>query len=183
MPTKTFTGPKRAHFGVKRKTLAVESRIIRSKELVWKEKARKAAEKKNDAVHAISGWTRESLHHHRKNMVAPAARIAEIAFAFLRDIPYVEVERKVYFQNFRCPSLSALVDVDEFWRDVAAEAWRWSGKRDPENEVHDEVLRWRDKHPAFTAQTNDAADLVARHGDMILHQHLYMRSQPINGGK
>lgn len=65
------------HLKVKIKALAEEARIIRKEEKKWK------------------GGTQEraSLHEHRVNSLRHEARCSYLAYAFLRNVPYLTVER------------------------------------------------------------------------------------------
>lgn len=64
---------------VKVKSLAAESRIIRLEE-------RKAKKCKK-------GGLRESLYHHRINIVRPTARSSNLAYGFMCGVAYLDMER------------------------------------------------------------------------------------------
>lgn len=83
------------HLRVKRKTLAAEVRAIRLEELRAKKHYRRAAEKQSDTKTEFLA-TRESLYHHRKNVVCKEARIAHLANGYLRGMAYLRMEQTTH---------------------------------------------------------------------------------------
>lgn len=88
---------KNIHFRVKRMALAAEARIIKAEEAKALRIARalkrsnKGADKTDRAYATLA-----SLHHHRTQVVRPAARALHLAQAYLKGMPYKQVEAKTH---------------------------------------------------------------------------------------
>lgn len=143
---------------VKRKSLAAETQIIRDTELKWKYRAHKAAERQKTKAVENAENIRQELYHHRVNKVRPEARKSHLTDAFLRGLPYVSVEQKAWLCRVGC-------SPQKFWRDVAELAWRFSGGVRPKEEVHMDVVKWRNAHPGYRAKDNEFGDMMRIAGD------------------
>lgn len=69
------------------KELAQESKFIRHEE----ERIKKRQKIGENDLKSRHFWM---LRHHRKNDVGPAARAAQLAYGFLRGVPYRKIESK-----------------------------------------------------------------------------------------
>ncbi len=133
---------------VKRSVLANESRYIRTQELKWKLKARKARDRQNAAYHEISEGIRNSLFSHRKNIVRPEARMAHIANGYLRGLPYFAIEQKAWVKNFNHYT------PDAFWNKLAEMVYRFSDKTRTQLQIKADLFAWRNEHPGYENYRN-----------------------------
>jgi len=115
----------RTHLEVKLATLAAEARIIKRKELKAKKWKRRAQDEARKERAANAFW---SLRNHRLDVVRPEARAAHLALAFIRGVPYRNVEAFAYDPpNFK-----------KIWHNVVKFA--------PENKIKlDDFYAWLDE--------------------------------------
>jgi hypothetical protein len=106
---------------VKIKSLAAEARIIRAEE----------------ALHPRSSRERQSLSHHRREIVAREQRAALVALAFVRGVPYAAVERKPRCN--RCPFDRPGPD----WNRVSKLADRYGQTNLAERPLWEAIVVWR----------------------------------------
>lgn len=97
-----------SHLKIKLKSLAAESKIIRSEE------------KKHYDTTKAGAWTgaRSSLYLHRIGIVRSTARVALLAYGFLRGIDYAKLERNT--------------KVAPPWAEVREHVQRFGVKRQPD---------------------------------------------------
>lgn len=132
---------------IKRKSLAYESRIIRQEEIKCKEDARSARIKQKLARANAKAATFDSLYLHRRYVVRPEARAANIAHGFLRNVPYQEIERIFYKSSYGYDNQSSRSE-NVLWDRIVNIVAKFGGMDfvDAKNKV----LAWRNKHPLFT---------------------------------
>ena len=121
---------KTVHLQIKLKTLVAESRIIKTEEERWKERAAKARAKlrKWDRIDAV----RNSLHAHRQNDVRKESRCGYLAYGFLRGRPYQVVENAAK----RKPDWKRVEEITKRFSEI-----QW-------NELGQKFAEWKDSAEA-----------------------------------
>lgn len=94
-----------AFLKIKILSLGAESAIIRQQALKW---AARAAKAKTEAARDKAIGTKLSLSHHRRSVVRPECRAANLAYAFLRGRPYVALERTCH----------EIPDFERVWKNI-----------------------------------------------------------------
>ena len=136
---------------IKRKTLAAESRFIRQEEIKFRDKAREYRnfQKKLKAERAVATW--DSLYRHRKNIVRPEARAANIAHAFIKGIPYHCVENKVFLQNYMNETVGdPNRGHDKLWERVIDIVCKFT--KSDNDMIRNDIIAWRNRHAAYWSQ-------------------------------
>lgn len=138
-----------AQLKVERVALAEKSKVCRDIEDKWRDRARKAAEKQKSQI-ANSLWdTRSNIANYRRTQLRMQARQHHLANAYLRGLPYYEVEQIVWSRNIPFNS------IETFWVQVAQLAYRYTtwAYREEINfdriEFTKKVIAWRNEHPGF----------------------------------
>lgn len=126
---------------------AALGKIHRQQARQWfKQAKRRAARGKRDETFLLMEENGLFLTERKSNIVRMDTRARNVAFAFLRGVPYVCVEQKTYVKSFAHRKPKA------FWKAVAEEAAMW-GKRlhvESQKNLHmyeKAVYAWRDEHP------------------------------------
>lgn len=140
-----FSYHHRAALGVKKATLIAETRIIKSKESKWLEKARAARNKQAALASDQSLWTYHHLRTHRLHVVRPEARATNLAFGFLKGTPYKAIEAKVHNQTYYDLVMPGMgyqkSPYQTFWEKVLGIVNRFSHG----TYIMAEIEAWRDK--------------------------------------
>jgi hypothetical protein len=127
----------KSHLQVKIWSLAQESKYIRTKEQKWLEKARAARAKEKSATFAEVNYS--SLHWHRKGL-SSIARHSQLAYGFLRGVPYAVIEQLAY--------------TEPNWEKIQEEAMRFS-KDDPRLTTQN-FAEWKDAAASYHKATLEA---------------------------
>ena len=132
---------------IKRKTLAVESRFIRQEEEKWREEGRKARLRQKIERAARSSAKFDTLYWHRKNVVRPEARASGLAHAFLKGMPYQQVEQKFYKSSFGYGTIAYLGEA-KLWERVVDIVTKF-GNLTADDDPTTMVRAWRDEHALY----------------------------------
>lgn len=134
-----------SHLKIKLMTLGAESRINRREQLRHLKDARyfRLVQKLEKANRSAATW--ESLYKHRKNVVRPAARAANIAYGFMRGLPYELIEKSFFLHRFGLDGISDISAYRDLWNDVIKNVSNF--KDVPREVAREEVLKWRNSHP------------------------------------
>lgn len=148
---------------IKRKTLADEARHIRHQEAKWKriaaDRRRMMLENADQAKSLF--W---DLRNHRKQVVSIEARASELAHAFIRGVPYVKVENRVYWQNFHNHGNG----YQAFWKKVVNIVARFT-EQEPNDDLLKAVREWRNQHPVFSSNNGNE-----NYGDLNQNHYHYV---------
>jgi hypothetical protein len=148
---------------IKRLTLTSETVTTKKQEMKWSRKAKIARNKQNALLHDVATGIRESLFAHRKNVVRPEARAAHLAHAFLRGVPYVEVEQKAWTCNY--PHFQPW----GFWKKVGEMVYRFGDRKEfPDKETAIKLVNaWRNLHPGYSRfkQEPVTVEVMKMYGD------------------
>lgn len=105
---------------VKAKTLAVEASIIRKEEHKVKKSARWLRDHQHTDEAQTAYATFWNLQDHRKNALRNEARATHLARAFIKAIPYEQVEEKrldIYEKKFRSNILPRILKMVQKYGD------------------------------------------------------------------
>ena len=134
---------------IKIKSLAAESRIIRTEELKCRKNARSCGEAYPQQRDKAS-TTRTSLHEHRTGTVRSEARYSQLAYGFLKDMPYRQME--LYTRNE--PDWDLIYNIAKRFRpgsnSISKDFAEWS----------EDGSHWISKEPV-TISKDDVAELDA----------------------
>lgn len=133
---------------VKRVNLAQEGNYIRLRELHYREDARASRIKRKLERSKAFDDTRINLYQHRRDVVRPEARAANIAHAFLKGYKYEHVENKFYMSNFGITYKSASWCHDRLWERVAQIVSKFGNI--PIEEAEFNVIAWRNEHYQYS---------------------------------
>jgi hypothetical protein len=133
---------------VKRVNLAQEGNYIRLRELHYREDAKKARIKRKLERSNAFDATRISLYQHRRDVVRPEARAANIAHAYLKGYKYEHVENSFVMSNFGISYKSAKWCHDRLWERVCQIVSKFGNI--PIEEVEVNVIDWRNEHVQYS---------------------------------
>lgn len=133
---------------VKRVNLAQEGSYIRLREIHYREDAQQARiKRKIDRANAFDA-TRQSLYQHRKDVVRPEARAANIAHGYLKGYKYEHIENSFVMSNFGISYKSAKWCHDKLWERVCQIVSKFGGI--PIEDAEANVIAWRAEHHQYS---------------------------------
>lgn len=133
---------------VKRVSLALESNYIRLRELHYREDARAARIKRKLDRSKAFDETRHNLYQHRRDVVRPEARAANIAHAYLKGYKYEHVENSFHVHRFGVAYRTAEYGYNKTWQRVIEIVSKFGGI--PIEDAETMILSWRDEHPQLS---------------------------------